>query len=273
MKNMKEALRNGEILLGTIIVSSSPVNVEISGYAGYDFTLIDSEHATAGPYGSHMEHLIRAAYAADIFPIVRVVKNDTAQIKKVLDFGAKGITAPFINNKEDAEKMVQASCFPPKGNRGGAPVVRASRYGTMGWFDFMEKTNDEIIICPIIERMAGIENLEDILSVEGINSIGFGAFDLALELGIRPKGGGALSETIKMLTDPEISKLMEHVIKICNAHSVPVITIAWSVESGLEMVKKGCRLIAFTGDNNMFYEIAKQYLDKARQALKSLSLE
>lgn len=101
----------------------------------------------------------------------------------------------------------------------------------------MEKTNDEIIICPIIECMVGIENLEDILSVEGINTIGFNAFDLAIELGIPPKGC-ALSETIKMLTDPEISKHMDYVTKTCNLRNVPVMSIAWSVESGLEMVKK-----------------------------------
>lgn len=272
MKSVKQALRNGEVLFGTIIVSSSPVNVEISGYVGYDFALIDSEHATGGPYGAHMEHLIRAAYAADIFPIVRPAKNDTAQIKKALDFGAKGILAPFINNKDDAQKLVDSCLFPPKGNRGGAPVVRATKYGATGWFDFMDKSNDEIIICPIVERMEGIENLDDILSVEGINSVAWGVFDLAIELGIRPKGGDALSDTIAIITDPEMYKHMEGFMKVCKARNVPVLTIAWNVESALEMIKKGCRLIGFTGDNNMFYEISKLYLDKTRQALKSISL-
>ncbi|HUX78562.1 MAG TPA: aldolase/citrate lyase family protein [Alphaproteobacteria bacterium] len=272
MKEIKEAIGKREILWGSIIVSSSPINVEISGHIGYDFVLLDSEHAQTGPYGAQMEHLIRAAYAADVTPICRVVHNDTGQIKKCLDFGAKGIVAPFINNKLDAQKLAESCLFPPKGNRGGASVVRATKYGAMGWFDFMDKSNDEVIIMPIIERMAAIENLEDILSVDGINSVLFGPFDLAIELGIRPKGGGALNETVKMLTDPEIYRHMEYVIKTCSSRNIPVANIAWSVDSALEMIQKGCRIIAYTGDNNMFYEIAKQYLDKSREGLKSIKL-
>lgn len=272
MKNLRKALEQGEVLWGTIIVSSSPINVEISGYVGYDFVFIDSEHATTGPYGADMEHLIRAAYAADIVPICRVVKNDPAQIKKCLDFGAKGIIAPSINNKEDARQLVDACLFPPKGNRGGCPVVRATKYGAMGWFDYMDQSNEETIIMPIIERMEGIENLVDITSVEGINAVLFGPFDLAIELGIRPAGGDALNETVRMLTDPRIYEHMEYVIKTCNQRDIPVANVAWSVDSGLEMIEKGCRIIGFTGDNNMFYEIAKQYLDRAREGLSSIDL-
>lgn len=135
-KTLRKPLEMVRFLFGAAVVSSSPVNVEISGYAGYHFTFIDSEHATAGPYGSHMEHLIGVSHAADIFSIVRAVENDRAQTKKVLDFGAKGILVLFINNKDDAQKVFQACCFPPKRKSGGFPVVRASRYGTRGlvWF-------------------------------------------------------------------------------------------------------------------------------------------
>jgi len=78
MKKIKESLSRGEVLSGTIIVSSSPVNVEISGYLGYDFTFIDAEHSPTTPYGRDMENLIRAAYVADIVPFCRVSCNDVA---------------------------------------------------------------------------------------------------------------------------------------------------------------------------------------------------
>lgn len=270
MKNLKQALGNGEVLWGSIIVSSSPINVEISGYLGYDFALIDSEHASAGPHGIEMETLIRAADAGNITPVVRVIENNLSQIRKVLDFGAKGIIAPFINTKEDAKKLVDACFYPPEGNRGGAPVVRATKYGVMGWFDYMEMSNRELIVMPIIERMKGVENLEEILSVKGINSILFGPFDLAIELGIRPRGGIAVSETVRMLTDPVIYKHMDYVISTCKKFKVPVANIAWSVESALEMVRRGIQIIAFTGDNNMFVEIAKKYIDDARAGMKNI---
>jgi 4-hydroxy-2-oxoheptanedioate aldolase len=264
MKHIKEALSRGDVLWGTIIVSSSPINVEISGYLGYDFTFIDAEHSPTSPYGRDMEHLIRAAYAADVTPFCRVSRNDVAQIKKLLDFGAKGIIAPFINNKKDAEYLVESCLFPPAGNRGGCPGVRAQRYGVENWFDFMKRSNEELIIMPVLERMEAIENLEEILSVPGINTVLFGPFDLAVELGIRPKGTDVMSDTIAMLTSPEIVRHLEYVIKACQRRGVFVANIAWDVASGLEMVKKGCQIIGFPTDNNLYYQITKKFLEEAR---------
>ncbi len=270
MENIKKKIEQGQVVWGTIIVSSSEVNVEISGYVGYDFTFIDTEHASAGPYGKEIESLIRAAYAADIFPLCRVVENNMAQIKKCLDFGTKGIIAPFINCKEDAEKLVDACLFPPKGNRGGCPGVRAQKYGSVPWFEFMEKSNQDLVIMPVIERMEAITNLEDILSVEGINAVLFGPFDLGIELGIRPKGNDVISETVAILTDSKIYEYMDYVIKTCKSNNVPVANIAWDVASAIEMVRRGCSIIGFTTDNNMFYQISKKYLDDARSEILTI---
>lgn len=259
MKDLIEAARKGEKLLGTIIVSSSPVNVEISGYLGYDFVLIDSEHATASPFGEEMENLIRAAYAADITPIVRIIKNDRAQIRKVLDFGAKGIVSPFMNTVEDAKSFVSECLFPPEGNRGGAPVVRATKYGAVSWSEYVKRANEETIIMGIIERKQGLENMDQICSVKGLNSILCGPFDLAMELGIRPKGEQAVSETLQMLTDPQILRHMDTMINTARRHGLIVGNISWGVESSIDMFKRGCHFVALTGDNNMFIEIAKKY--------------
>ena len=83
MKNIKKALKNGEVVFGASILSSDPVCVEIAGYAGFDFVFIDSEHAPASPIGKEMGELIRAAYAADVTPIVRIIDcSDFSQIRK-----------------------------------------------------------------------------------------------------------------------------------------------------------------------------------------------
>lgn len=267
MKNLKETAARGEPILGSIIVSSNPANIEISGYLGYDFVLIDSEHATASPFGSEMENLIRAAYAADITPIVRVINNDRSQIRKVLDFGAKGIVCPFMNTKEDAKKFVSECLFPPEGNRGGAPVVRATKYGAISWSEYVKQANEETIIMGIIERMQGLENMDEICSVKGLNAILCGPFDLAMELNIRPKGDLAVGETLKMLTDPLILKHMDTMISTARKHGLVVGNIAWSAESAADMIKRGCHFVALTGDNNMFIEIAKKYRDDFRKKL------
>ena len=268
MRNLIEATKKGEPLLGCVIVSSNPANIEICGYLGYDFVLIDTEHAPASPYGMELEPLIRAAYAADIAPIVRVINNERSQIRKVLDFGAKGIISPFMNTREDAEKFVSECLFPPEGNRGGAPVVRATKYGATSWTEYIKKSNEELLIMGIIERMQGLKNMEEICSVKGLNGILCGPFDLAMELNIRPKGEIAVSETLQMLTNPTILKYMDEEIRIARKHGLVVGNIAWSAENAADMLRRGCHYVALTGDNNMFIEIAKKYRDDIRKLLQ-----
>ena len=271
MKNLKQALSNGEILWGAIILSSSPVNIEISGYLGYDFAFIDSEHASVSPYGMEMENLIRAADAANITPVVRVIENNLSQIRKPLDFGAKGIIAPLINTKEDAKRLVDSCLYPPDGNRGACPGARATKYGAMEWFEYMEKANRELFIGPIIERLQGIENLEEILSVKGISAIFLGPFDLAIELGIRPKKGEEGRGTLSVLRDPVMDKHMDYLISTCKKHKVPAGTAAWDVDSAMEMVDRGCQIVCISTDNNMFAETAKKYIESVREGLKKIN--
>lgn len=270
MKNMKKALQNGEVLFGTIISSGSAANIEISGYAGYDFVFIDCEHAPPSPLAKEIEDLIRAAYAADVMPIVRVVTNDTVQIRKALDLGAKGIIAPFINTKEDAKKLVDACLFPPEGNRGACPGIRATKYGAISWFDFMDKSNEEVIISAILERMQGVNNVAEICSVKGLNLVWCGFFDLAMELGLRPKGESALSETVDILTDPVIEKHTDTVIRTAKQNGVYVANIATDAKSALNLVKRGCQVIASPPDNNMFLAVAKNFLDEAKACIKDI---
>jgi 2-keto-3-deoxy-L-rhamnonate aldolase RhmA len=270
VKNLKEALSKGEVLWGEIILSASPVNIEISGYLGYDFAFIDCEHAAVSPYGIEMENLIRAAEAANIAPLVRVIENNMSQIRIPLDFGAKGIIAPLISTKADAERLVESCLYPPEGNRGACPGARATKYGAMEWFEYMDKANRELFIGAIIERLRGIENLEDILSVKGISAIFFGPFDLAIELGIKPRREEGDGGTVSVLRDPVMDKHMEYLISTCKKHNVPVGTVAWDVDSAMEMVEMGCQIVSISTDNNMFAETAKKYIDSVREGLRKI---
>jgi 4-hydroxy-2-oxoheptanedioate aldolase len=270
MKNLISALKNGEALVGTVIVSGSPANIEISGYLGYDFVFIDTEHAPNTPYGIETENLIRAAYAANITPLLRIAGNDIVMAKKVLDFGAKGVIAPFINTRADAEKLASSCLFPPLGNRGGAPVVRATKYGAMSWSQYVKQANEETLIVPIIERKQSVENLDEICSVKGVNGILCGPFDLAVELGILPKGELAVSETLQMLTDPIVVEYVDKMIDAGRRHGKYVANIAWSAQNAVDNVARGCQIVALTGDNNMFIEIAKKYLDETKAGIRKV---
>ncbi len=94
MLDIKRALQNGEVLTGPFSLSGSPTLVETIGYAGFDFVIIDCQHGTTSPFGNELEQQIRAAYAADIAPVVRTADNDRGQILKAMDFGAKGVIVP-----------------------------------------------------------------------------------------------------------------------------------------------------------------------------------
>jgi 4-hydroxy-2-oxoheptanedioate aldolase len=218
-----------------------------------------------------MENLIRAADAANITPVVRVIESNLSQIRKPLDFGAKGIIAPMINTKGDAKRLVDSCLYPPDGNRGACPGARATKYGAMEWFEYMEKANRELFIGPIIERLQGIENLEEILSVKGISAIFFGPFDLAVELGIRPKKGEEGRGTLSVLRDPVMDKHMDYLISTCKKHKVPAGTAAWDVDSAMEMVDRGCQIVCISTDNNMFAETAKKYIESVREGLKKIN--
>lgn len=133
MKDLKVALRRGERIIGTFCVSNSPSIVEIIGYAGFDFVIIDCQHSATNPYGSELENMVRAAYAADITPIVRVTRNDEAQILKALDFRAKGLIVPQVGSKGEVEQLVSATHYPPMGHRSSTPVIAATKYGFRPW--------------------------------------------------------------------------------------------------------------------------------------------
>ena len=142
MKSLMNKLLNGEKVVGVIIGDYSPSMVEVFGHIGFDFVFIDDEHG-AFSY-SEVEHMIRAADAVNITPIVRV-SYDESSIQKVLDRGAKGIQVPMVNTKEDAERVVQRAKFPPEGKRGAAYYIRAAQYGKVGGTDYLQNANNETL--------------------------------------------------------------------------------------------------------------------------------
>ena len=257
------------MLIGATIMSGSAVNTEILGFLGYDFVWIDTEHAPTSPLGKEMQELIRAAYAADITPLVRVIHNDLSQIRKALDFGAKGIIAPFINTIDDARKLVKSCLYPPEGERGACPAVRATGYGTMNWIQYAKSSNEEIIVSAILEREEAVRNAEEICSVQGINLVWRGFLDLAMDLGIA-NGGSALSESMELMADPLIEKYTKKIIDVAREHGVYLGDVAFNSDSALELAKKGFQMISFPPDTVVYAGIAKKSLAEARAAIKNI---
>jgi len=198
---LKKQLRKGEVVIGPFMKLTDPAAVEIAGYAGFDFVIIDTEH---GPISIETaQNLIRAAEVVEITPIIRVTENNPVLILRALDIGAQGVEIPQINNKESAVRAIQAAKFAPAGDRGVCRFVRAAKYSALDRYKYFEYANRETIAILHIEGTEGINNLRKILSVKGIDVIFIGPYDLSQSLGITGQ-----------VDHPRVIKEMEHIVMI-----------------------------------------------------------
>lgn len=173
---LKKRLKNGESVIGTFVGLGHPDVTETLSKAGFDWLLLDAEH---GPLSFEtMQLLMQAMNGTDCVPIVRPQWNDPVQIKRVLDIGAYGVLVPLITSREDAERAVRACKYPPEGIRGYGPR-RVGRFDP----DYFKTANDEILIAVQVETAEALKNLDDILSVPGIDAVFIGPYDLSCNLG------------------------------------------------------------------------------------------
>ncbi|GAB3454990.1 4-hydroxy-2-oxoheptanedioate aldolase [Insolitispirillum peregrinum] len=176
----KQALSAGQPQIGLWIGLTSPISAELCAGAGFDWLLLDGEHApndvpvllsqlqAVAPYPSH--------------PVVRPVNNDRALIKQLLDIGAQTLLVPMIETADQAAETVASLHYPPRGMRGvGAALARASRWGRVG--DYLKTASDELCLLLQIESRQGLDNLEAIATTPGVDGIFIGPADLAASLG------------------------------------------------------------------------------------------
>lgn len=182
---LKEKLQRGEFALGSFVNFYAPSLVEIIGYAGLDFIVIDDEHG-AFSY-PQIEEMIRAAEIAEITPIVRV-SYDNSAIQKALDRGAKGVQVPMVNSRADAEAVVKKVKFPPVGNRGTAYSVRPARFGGYSGKDYLDAADNSALVIVHIETPEAVENFEQIVKVPGIDAVFIGPTDLSVSMGYKAEG-------------------------------------------------------------------------------------
>jgi len=178
----KAKLKAGEAIIGPIVGFTSPQLVEIAGRAGFDFVFLDCEHGAIGL--DEVENMVRAADLVGVSTIVRVPENNAAQILRYLDLGAHGVQVPHMTTKDDAQRVVDATKYAPQGSR-GMGGGRASDYG-LGPFsgeDYLAFANQQTWVSGMIEDLEGIRNLDQILTVEGLDIIAIGPNDLAASLG------------------------------------------------------------------------------------------
>lgn len=176
------AWREGKQTVGLWLSIPSAHTTEAIAQCGFDWLCIDMQHGLID-YGD-MVNMLRAISTTNTIPFVRVPWNDPATIMKALDAGAYGIVVPLVNNREEAERVVWAAKYPPKGGRSSGPA-RAVLYGGS---DYQAHANDEIAVIVMIETVEGIKNIDEIASTPGVDCVYIGPSDLAYALGLPPTG-------------------------------------------------------------------------------------
>lgn len=180
---VKRVVDAGGIALGASVGNfAGPTMPELIGLAGYDAAVIDLEHG-----GFDLQQvlvLILACENADITPIVRVPSLDPALITRLLGLGAQGIQLSGVSSTEEARRVVAATRFPPAGSRGLIGNSRSLRYGGVSPATYLEQVDREILIKVTIEDRDGLEAVEEIAAVDGIDLIGIGPHDLSAALGV-----------------------------------------------------------------------------------------
>ena len=171
-----------EWLAGGWLNLGSPITTELAGNLGFDWLLLDHEH---GPGGEDtMLAQLQAASATPAVPIVRIAANEPARYKRALDMGAQGVMTPYVNTAAEAQAMVAAMRYPPRGFRGVAKFQRGASFG--GDFeDYFLHAHERIVALAQIETPEAVANADAIAAVDGIDVLFVGPADLTYNLGIR----------------------------------------------------------------------------------------
>jgi 2-dehydro-3-deoxyglucarate aldolase/4-hydroxy-2-oxoheptanedioate aldolase len=188
--------------VGTWLKITSGEPVEIMAYAGFDFVVVDLEHAPLDLQTAY--RLVNAAAALGMTPLVRVPDGTPSTIQKVLDAGAMGILVPHVDTVEQARAVGRACRFPPHGVRGAGGTSRAGAWGLRPTAEYLATGNDDVLCVPQLESVEAVKAAPEILALHPVDAVFVGAADLALSMGTTPAG-------------PEVAELVAAAVEAAHA--------------------------------------------------------
>jgi len=251
---LKDKLKNRQLTIGSWITINSTSIAEILANAGYDWLVVDLEHSTISI--DQAAELIRTIELSGVPSLVRLTSNDANQIKRVMDAGARGIVVPMIKNAAQAKFAVASTRYPPLGNR-GVGLARAQSYGASfkDYFSWQADMNDGPVVIVQIEHIDAVEDLKNILNVEGVDAFFIGPYDLSCSMGIPGD-----------FDHPKFIQTMNKIIDISNI--VGAVSGLHVVEPDIkllsEAVRVGHKFIAYSVDIRMLDVTARRGLDEAK---------
>jgi 4-hydroxy-2-oxoheptanedioate aldolase len=229
-------------------------SAETMAHQGWDSLTIDLQHGVVDYQA--MVGMLQAISTTDTVPVVRVPWLDPAALMKALDAGAYGVICPMVNTREEAQRLVAYTHYAPRGTRSFGPV-RALLYGGA---DYPQQANDTIVTFAMIETAQALDNLDDILSVEGLDAVYIGPSDLSLALGCRPVFDDV---------DPPVAQAIDHILERAKTHGLVAGIHNGTAEGALARVAKGFQFVTVSSDARLIAAGAQQVLAKMRATAPS----
>lgn len=246
---VKKLWREDRPAFGGWLSIPSAFAAEVMAHQGLDWLCVDTQH---GPidYETALA-MLQAISATDVTPFARVPWNEPGIIGKMLDAGAYGVIVPLVNSRAEAEAAVAACRYPPRGIRSFGPT-RAVYYAG---FDYFAHANQEICCIPQIETTTAVENLDEILSVEGVDAVYIGPMDLSISLGLPPQMDSDV---------PAYAEARQRVLEACRRHNVAA-GIHSTVSSAPKRAAEGFRMVLATSDVGALVRAAAEDVRNVRQ--------
>jgi len=239
----RTALDSPQGAFGPFMITGDPAFVESAGYAGFDFVLLDMEHGPGTFEG--LQNLIRAANVAGVMPVVRVPRGSDIWIDRALDVGAGAVMIPQVDTPEQVKAAIAAAKFSPLGNRGTNRFVRSAAYSAVPGSEYFQQAQDTMVIIQA-EGKRFLENLDEMLSVPGIDIVFVGPYDLSSSLGL-----------IGQIEHPEVEKLIRQLVERAAAYGVKVGCFADHPQMARKWRDMGIKFIGYSCDTCIFMNAAK----------------
>ncbi len=250
---VKQKLASGGVSLGTMVFEFNTTGVaRIAGVAGAELTIFDQEHT--GWSVETIRLLVATAGAASLVPMVRVPATQYHVIARTLDVGVQGVMVPLVESVEQARTIVSSAKYPPVGRRGAAFGVAHDNYDNSDFVATMTKSNDELLLIAQIETTTGVQNVDAIAQVDGIDCLWVGHFDLTNSMGIPGQ-----------FDHPDYADAIMRVVEACNRHGKTAGFMASTPNVAIDYIERGFRAIAYSGDLWLYQTALRTGLHEIRE--------
>ncbi len=227
---LRDALDNSTPALGCWLSIPSSVTSEVVGAVGFDYVCIDMQHGLIGY--SDLVPMLQGLSMSNVTATVRVPWNEPGIIGKVLDAGAMAVVVPMVNTAEECEATMKRGMYAPLGSRSSGPIRAQPLEGS----NYAEIANDHVLIIPMIETVEAVENIDAILSTDGVRAVYVGPMDLGVSMGL---GRGT--------TDPSFFETLDYIAERCKAHGV-VAGIHATPETTVDRIDRGYNMVTMHTD-------------------------